>query len=95
MKFTKKVYLFGLPGLVHELDLQGIPCIGPGPDPVVGGPAEWAKMTLDPEVVSLMLGLSVVDNPYFYTLSRCSIILTDKLFRLVLFLWDMTTSLAS
>ncbi len=40
----------GLSGLAQELDLQGIPHIGAGPDPMVGGPAEWPKITLDPEV---------------------------------------------
>lgn len=57
INMTKKVYLLGLSGLLHEMELQGIKCIGPGPDPVVGGPAEWAKMTLDPEVELLMLFL--------------------------------------
>ena len=40
----------GLSGLAQELDLQGIPHVGVGPDPLVGGPAEWPKITLDPEV---------------------------------------------
>ena len=50
LNFKKKVYLMGLSGLAQELDLQGIPHIGVGPDPMVGGPAELAKITLDPEV---------------------------------------------
>ena len=50
LDFKKKVYLIGLSGFAHELDLQGIPHIGVGPDPMVGGPAEWAKISLDPEV---------------------------------------------
>ncbi len=50
LDFKKKVYLIGVSGLAQELDLQGIPHIGVGPDPMVGGPAEWAKISLDPEV---------------------------------------------
>ena len=50
LNFDKKVYLMGLPGFAQELDLQGISWIGPGPDPLVGGPADWVKLTLDPEV---------------------------------------------
>lgn len=51
LNFSSKVYLIGLPGLAHELELQGIPSIGVGPDPLVGGPPEWIKtVNLDPEV---------------------------------------------
>lgn len=50
LKLEKKVYLIGLPGLANELEQQGIRHIGVGPDPLVGGPADWAKIKLDPEV---------------------------------------------
>lgn len=56
LNFDKKVYLLGLSGLAQELDLQGISYIGPGPDPVVGGPADWAKLTLDPAVGAVLVG---------------------------------------
>ncbi len=50
LQLEKKVYLMGLSGLGHELEAMGIRHIGVGPDPLVGGPADWAKITLDPEV---------------------------------------------
>jgi len=50
LNFRKKVYMIGQHEMGYELSLQGIPFVGPGPDPVIGGPADWAKMTLDPEV---------------------------------------------
>ena len=48
--FVGKAYLVGTEGLSIELALQGISCIGPGPDHIEGGPADWIKTALDPEV---------------------------------------------
>ena len=45
-----KVYLVGQEGFKLELEQMGMTVIGPGPDPIVGEPADWAKTPIDPEV---------------------------------------------
>ena len=62
----------GLSGLAQELDLQGIPHIGAGPDPMVGGPADLAKITLDPEV-SIPHSFHPLSSPLFPKSSRSHI----------------------
>ncbi|XP_064398613.1 glycerol-3-phosphate phosphatase-like [Halichondria panicea] len=71
LNFKKKVYLMGLSGLAQELDLQGIPHIGVGPDPMVGGPAELAKITLDPEVGAVVVGFDKEFN-WMKLIKACS-----------------------
>lgn len=59
MQLQGKVYLLGMPGFGHELDLQGIRYIGPGPDPIQGTGADWLATPLDPEVEAVVVGFDV------------------------------------
>ncbi|XP_060942592.1 glycerol-3-phosphate phosphatase-like [Limanda limanda] len=51
-----KVYLIGTPAMEQELEAVGIQHTGVGPDPVEGKPADWAAVTLDPEVRAVVVG---------------------------------------
>lgn len=56
LKLQGKVYLLGMPGFAHELDLQGIHYTGPGEDPVLATTAELLETPLDPEVRAVVVG---------------------------------------
>ena len=62
LKYDSKVYLIGVSGFAHELDLVGIPYIGPGADHVVGGPSDWLQMQLDPDVGAVVVGFDTHFN---------------------------------
>ncbi|XP_078520961.1 glycerol-3-phosphate phosphatase [Lissotriton helveticus] len=51
-----KVYLIGGKALSQEFEAQGIPYLGPGPDPVSGGMGDWAGVSRDPEVRAVVVG---------------------------------------
>ncbi|KAM4631777.1 glycerol-3-phosphate phosphatase [Discoglossus pictus] len=51
-----KVYLLGGRALSEELGAAGIPHLGQGPDPLTGGPSDWAGVEIDPEVRAVVVG---------------------------------------
>ncbi len=50
LQYQGKVYLMGQEGFCLELERAGMTVTGPGPDPIQGDAADWAKTPIDPEV---------------------------------------------
>ncbi|KAJ0015769.1 hypothetical protein NQD34_014059 [Periophthalmus magnuspinnatus] len=55
-KLQGKVYLLGSNAMKQELEAVGIQQTGVGPDPITGKPADWANVSLDPEVKAVVVG---------------------------------------